>query len=175
MSERLATTKRDGKRYIVQQRDLRTGLVHCWGELVGYRGRERKHDGSVSFDFDSVHVEDVDLSKGLLADLFEQAALSREPELLAGDLVVKEHGGERPGKGFYRSQFRRHPDMRCLCCGQPMRLRRLRTGASFYGCGSWERTGCNARWTPRDGWNLTGTSLEGSDLHGSGKSEEAAA
>ncbi len=120
-----------------------------------------------------VKVATVEAGLPLWDGLFEQRRVKRQTELLADDFSVK--------KGANAAKFvktpkasSRHPRLSCLCCGNPMRLRVLKTGAKFYGCGSWSETKCNARWTARDGWNLAGMSLEGTTAHGTERGLEAA-
>jgi len=163
---RVATTK-DGERFLVQQIDLDRDVVHCWPEVEGYKGdRDVRVDGSVAIPRHEVAFSEHAASKALWDTLFEQTRSQRQPELLAGDLIAVKTASQAKFVKAPKASAR-HPRLSCPCCGAPMRLRTLRTGANFYGCGSWNETRCNVRWTPRDGWNLCGTSLEGSALHGS--------
>lgn len=171
---RLAITPA-GDRYIVQNMDLSRGIVYCWPDILGYDTHlgAKVESASRTFKRDDVAFEETTLSLDVLDRLFEQTRRTTlRTQLLEGDQEVVKHNGGRKFVKAAKASYR-HAHLKCLCCGAPMRCRTLRTGATFFGCGSWGETGCNARWTPRDGWNLIGTSLEGSDLHGSDKEETA--
>lgn len=73
---RIATVKATGKKYIVQQ--WFGGKVHCWGELVSYKGLSTKHGESKSFLEDFVTLETVDQNQSLVESLFAQAVQVKE-------------------------------------------------------------------------------------------------
>ncbi len=72
-TKRIATVKATGDRYIVQQLDMRTGKVHCWGELTAYRGLSTKHGPSITFDRADVDVAESMWTQVLVNVLFAQA------------------------------------------------------------------------------------------------------
>ena len=94
---RVATVKSTGSRYVVQQADFRTNVVHVWGEVTAYsvrddRLREMSHAASLSFPLSDVVLSEVartpSLAKALLAQA-NAAGLRRAPStnaLLAGAL-----------------------------------------------------------------------------------------
>lgn len=72
---RLATVKATGKRYVVQQMDLRraTPVVHCWGEVSSFRlPGTTKHRGSKTFILEAVDVTEVERTAELLTALWHQ-------------------------------------------------------------------------------------------------------
>ena len=161
---RIATTK-DGERFLVQQLDLERGVVHCWPAIEGYKPKDVKVDGSVTFARHEVTVAELAATNALWDNMFEQTRAKRKAALLAGDLIVVKTADTAKFVKAPKASIK-HPRLACPCCNSAMRMRTLRTGASFFGCASWNETGCNARWTARDGWNLCGTNLEGSSLQG---------
>jgi len=84
---RLATViaaghKLEGQRFVVQQ--WPDGKVHCWGQVVAYRGGKRTHENSITFLDSEVTVADADnggqalsieLHEQYLDDLEERGAL----------------------------------------------------------------------------------------------------
>jgi hypothetical protein len=77
---RIATVKKTGARYIVQQcefkqGDLRAGIVHCWGEVAEVRGTETQHHARARV----FSVHDVELTlehktHALCVELLKQGA-----------------------------------------------------------------------------------------------------
>lgn len=78
--DRIATVRKTGKRYLVQQvrfDDRReegvADRVYCWGEVVEVRGLRRTHRaGGPIFFLSDVDVAEVVVDELLLQDLFEQ-------------------------------------------------------------------------------------------------------
>lgn len=87
---RIATTK-DGKSYVVNYIDFGTTrdpkadpVVRCWGEVVGYKGAQRKHADSKAFLQSVVTLTEVDGGVELSKRLFEQANAQARAGALPG-------------------------------------------------------------------------------------------
>jgi len=73
---RTATEKATGRKYIVQQLEFPKGgegLVHVWGECIWVKGTNSKHEGSKTFKRSEVEIAEVEKTKSLLGELFQQA------------------------------------------------------------------------------------------------------
>lgn len=170
---RLATVLSTGTTHLVQQRDLDRDLVYCWSHLEGYetsptRLAPKLPSTSTTFRRGDVRLYEERATPELLARLFDQTRQTVKANLLmAGEIVVKKQANKVRFAKAPTAQ--RHPqNLKCPCCGFAMFLRK-RANASFFGCGAFSFTGCRSRWTARDGWNLSGTKLEGSPLQGTAK------
>jgi hypothetical protein len=79
---RIATVKATGKRYIVQRLYLPTqsnevAKVFCWGDVVAVQGTSLKHSEAHTFVRDAVDVVEVDRTRELCEELFDQAMRER--------------------------------------------------------------------------------------------------
>lgn len=74
----------DGRRYIVQQVDFRSDIVHTWGEVVAVRGKTTSHAGAKSFALGDVTIAEAAKTDVLLAELFDQARAAVRSGELAG-------------------------------------------------------------------------------------------
>ncbi len=82
---RVALTQ-DGRRYIVQQVDLRVNVVHCWGPVVEYRNGKSKHGPSLHFPKAKVRITDEEKTPALLDSLFREHIRSLQAQ---GHVIVK--------------------------------------------------------------------------------------
>lgn len=77
----LATVKATGQMFIVIRRELigATVKVHCWGDLVSYKGLSSKHEGQRCFLGTAVEVREIAPSEHqqLLVRLFEQTCAAK--------------------------------------------------------------------------------------------------
>lgn len=91
--ERIATVKKTGSRYIVQQLDFRTGKCYCWGELMGFDTKKgSKHESSLSFPIEQVSIQnDVVVDLKLYDELFEQSKRAHAADIESGALVQTGH------------------------------------------------------------------------------------
>jgi len=89
---RIATVIATGKRYFVQQLDLRStpGFAHVWGEVCKTKGRSTKHEGSKKFLLNAVVISDVHKTRELVADLFDQMIDSKRE---AGHVITVSRNG----------------------------------------------------------------------------------
>lgn len=157
--QRIATVRRTGERYLVQQVNLDRNLVFCWAHLTGTGYGPKKEqvqlEGSVSFPRGDVHLETVRLTTGIALDLFEQYRLARRDDLMSGAFMVVKQGNS--------ARIRKSPatalQHEVKCCprhsGIKLRLRRGRNGVGFFfGCATRGETGCNIAWSPdSDTWS----------------------
>lgn len=82
LSDRIATVKETGKRYIINRINFNTDMVYCYGELVSFKGLKRKHAHEKSFPLEAVDIEPARINEALLSNLFDQAIDAAE----AGDI-----------------------------------------------------------------------------------------
>lgn len=91
--ERIATVKATGKRYVVQQLDLRQDVCHCWSELVKFEFKNGKlikaqFENPIAFPLKDVAIKDAVLTVDVLDELFEQTKTKYAAEIEAGKLKV---------------------------------------------------------------------------------------
>jgi hypothetical protein len=144
LNGRVALVKRTNERFLVQQIPA-TGLVHCWGEVLSYKGVNAKFAVSRVFNRDEVLVSDVVIDTHLLSRLFDQTRKSPSMQvlLLKGEklaIVKKDHSEARFADAHAREQA--HPSMKCPCHDVPMRAKQNPRGGKFWGCSSHGETGC---------------------------------
>ena len=73
-TNRIAIELATGDMYVVQQIDFRTNTVHCWGQVVAYKGLSMKHSAPVQFPCGAMRVlNDVTRDQTLVRTLFAQA------------------------------------------------------------------------------------------------------
>jgi hypothetical protein len=143
--QRIATVKRTGERYLVQQINIDRGQVYTWQAVTGLGYGPKKKtlqiEGSQTFSRDSVHIETVHLSEGLALDLFEQYHLFRRDDLMSGDYEIVKSGNNV--RRIRKSQLgAHHATLKCPCHGTNMRICKATKGGSFWGCPTKGETGC---------------------------------
>lgn len=71
---RLARVKATGKRYVVQQISFgeAESTVHCWGDVVSFKGLSAKHEAAVKFPLSEVEILKERRTAGLLRELVSQ-------------------------------------------------------------------------------------------------------
>ena len=143
---RIATVKRTGERFLVQQLVLATGMVHCWGDVLSYRGTSPKFTESRIFRRDDVNITDSVITPPLLSELIHQTrkAPAMQAYLMRGDVNFVEKKDRSEARFATAPTWSICSDVhKCPCHETPMRLRRGPKGGVFWSCSTRGETGCN--------------------------------
>lgn len=149
--ERIAKVKRTGHLYLVQCINVDSNVVHCWGNVLQYKGNKAKFDvANTNFRRDEVEISEVPIEPEVLNVLFQQTRKSPEMQkkICSGDFVV------HAPKNLMEARFAKAPasslksdKYRCPCHGEWMRLRPGPRGGKFFACPTRSETGCNVTYS----------------------------